>query len=301
MITTKQEVPMNPPAAQVWTIGALLTWTEKFFAQKGVESPRLDAQVLLAHSLGCKRIDLYARSTEEAPETQRVQFRDLVRRRVEGCPVAYLVGTKEFYLLSFEVTPAVLIPRPATEALVLAALERLKSLSVPRVLDIGTGSACLAVSIAKQNAGATVIATDISTDALAVARRNVERHAVANRVRLIESDLFAGLNSESPFDLILSNPPYVRTGDFVVLAPDVSDHEPRQALDGGPDGFAVIDRLLKDAPVHLAPGGWLLVEIGSDQGDVMLTRLRTTPGLAEAQILPDRDGHARVAVARRTV
>jgi release factor glutamine methyltransferase len=292
---------MNPPTTQAWTIGALLNWTEKFFAQKGVESPRLDAQVLLAHSLGCKRIDLYARSTEEAPETERTRFRDLVRRRVDGCPVAYLVGVKEFYLLTFEVSPAVLIPRPATEALVLAALERLKSLSAPRVLDIGTGSACIAVSIAMQNAAATVLATDRSTDALAVARRNVERHAVADRVRLIESDLFVGVNSELPFDLILSNPPYIRTGDLAGLAPDVRDHEPRQALDGGPDGFAVIDRLLKDAPAHLSPGGWLLLEIGSDQGAVMLSRLRATPGLVEAQILPDRDGHARVALARRTI
>jgi release factor glutamine methyltransferase len=300
MITTKQEVPMNPPAAQVWTIGALLNWTERFFAQKGVESPRLDAQVLLAHSLGCKRIDLYARSTEEAPETERTRFRDLVRRRVEGSPVAYLVGTKEFYLLPFEVTPAVLIPRPATEALVLAALERMKPLSAPRVLDIGTGSGCIAISLAKQNSTASVIASDASPDALAVARHNVERHAVANRVRLIESDLFAGLNSESPFDLILSNPPYVRTDDLSGLAPDVREHEPRQALDGGADGFAVIDRLLKDAPVHISPGGWLLVEIGSDQGDAMLSRLRATPSLTDSQILPDHDGYARVAVARRS-
>jgi release factor glutamine methyltransferase len=290
---------MTPPAAQVWTIGSLLNWTEKFFAQKGVESPRLDAQVLLAHVMGCKRIDLYARSTDEAPETERVRFRELVRRRVDGCPVAYLVGTKEFYLLPFEVTPAVLIPRPATEALVLAALERLRPLAAPRVLDVGTGTGCIAISIAKQNAAATVVATDVSTDALAVARRNAERHGVARRVAFVESDLFAGLTPESTFDLILSNPPYVRTGELAGLAADVREHEPRQALDGGPDGFSVIDRLLADAPAHLSSGGWLLAEIGADQGDGMLTRLRETAGLADVQIVPDRDGHARVAVARR--
>src|SRR5438093_12816002 len=218
---------MNPPAAaQVWTIGALLKWTEQFFTQKSVESPRLDAQVLLAHALGCTRIDLYARSTEEPPETQRSKFRDLVRRRGEGCPVAYLSGTKAFHLLPFKVTPAVLIPRPATEALVLAALERLKPLAAPRVLDIGTGSGCIAVSVAKQKAGATVIAIDQSREALAVARRNAERHAVANRVTFIESDLFAGLPMQTPFDLILSNPPYVRTADLAGLAPDVRDHAP---------------------------------------------------------------------------
>jgi release factor glutamine methyltransferase len=290
---------MNAPAAQVWTIGALLAWTEKFLSEKGVESPRLDAQVLLAHALDCKRIDLYARSTEEAPENQRTRFRELVRRRVGGCPVAYLVGTKEFYLLPFEVTPTVLIPRPATEALVLAALERMKALAAPRVLDLGTGSGCIAVSVAKQKVGATVVATDVTADALAVARSNAERHGVAGRVTFVESDLFAGLANEGPFDLILSNPPYVRSADLAVLAPDVRDHEPPQALDGGADGFAVIDRLVAEVPAHLAAGGWLLVEIGSDQGDDMLTRLRATPGLTGATILPDREGHARVAVSRR--
>jgi len=292
---------MTLPAAQVWSIGALLTWTEKFFAQKGVESPRLDAQVLLAHVMGCKRIDLYARSTDEAPESDRIRFRELVRRRVEGCPVAYLVGTKEFYLLPFEVSPAVLIPRPATEALVLAALERLRPLPAPRMLDIGTGSGCIAVSIVKQNPAVTVIATDLSADALAIARRNAERHGVAGRVQFVECDLVAGVNSGIPFNLILSNPPYIRSGDLSGLASDVRNHEPRQALDGGPDGFAVIDRLLGAVPAHLIPGGWLLVEIGSDQGDEMLKHMRATPGLSEAQILPDRDGHARVAVARRAV
>jgi release factor glutamine methyltransferase len=155
------------------------------------------------------------------------------------------------------------------------------------------------VSVAKQNPGATVVATDLSRDALAVARRNAERHVVANRVTFVESDLFAGLRQEPPFDLVVSNPPYVRTADLSGLAADVRDHEPRQALDGGPDGFAVIDRLLAEAPAHLAAGGWLLVEIGSDQGDGMLSRLRATPGLGAAQILPDREGHSRVALARR--
>src|SRR5438132_3502271 len=192
---------MTQPAGttQVWTVGALLAWTEQFLGQKGVESPRLDAQVLLAHALGCRRIDLYARSTDEAPEPARAQFRELVRRRVGGCPVAYLVGTKEFYLLPFEVTPAVLIPRPATEALVLAALDRLKPLAAPRVLDIGTGSGCVAISIARQKARATIIATDISAGALAVAARTAARHQVTDRIRCVETDLFAGVGVEAPF------------------------------------------------------------------------------------------------------
>src|SRR5947209_2311404 len=187
--------------ATEWTVGRLLQWTEKFFAEKGVESPRLDAEVLLAHSLGCKRIELYARSTEDTDERRRAAFRELVKRRVDGCPVAYLVGEKEFYLLKFHVGPEVLVPRPATESLVMKALDLCKSLAAPRVLDIGTGSGCIAVSIAHQHKAATVVAIDTSDPAIAVARRNAERHGVADRIRFLRSDLYADLNGEPPFDM----------------------------------------------------------------------------------------------------
>lgn len=286
-------------AKQVWTVGELLQWTEKFFAQKGLESPRLDAQVLLAHVLGCDRIHIYTRFDESTADDRRTQFRDLVRRRVEGCPVAYLVGRKEFYQLAFEVTPAVLIPRPATEAVVLAALERAKPLSAPRILDVGTGSGCIAISIAKQHLGAQIIATDVSEEALVVARRNAETLGTSSRLSVVRSDLFAELARDDAFDLIVSNPPYVRSGDIAQLSADIRDHEPRLALDGGADGFAVIDRLLAEAPSRLRPGGWLVIEIGADQPDEMLARLNTISDLVDGQILPDRDGHARVAVARR--
>ena len=206
-------------AERVWTIGGLLQWTEQFLAQKGVESPRLDAQILLAHALGCDRIHLYTRFDEPADDNVRTGFRDLVRRRVEGCPVAYLVGRKEFYKLTFEVTPAVLIPRPATESLVLAALERLKPLAAPRVLDLGTGSGCIAVSVARQHAGAAVVAVDASADALAVARRNAERHGVAGRIDFRAGDLFAPVAGET-FDLIVSNPPYIPTRELEVKCQD---------------------------------------------------------------------------------
>src|SRR5439155_9984000 len=150
---------------QVWTVGRLLEWTEQFFAQKKLDSPRLDAQILLAHALGCDRIHIYTQFAEPVGEPRRGQFRELVRRRVEGCPVAYLVGRKEFYKLTFEVTPAVLIPRPATESLVMRAVEIIKPLPAPRVLDVGTGSGCIAVSLARQHTGASVMAGDVSEDA----------------------------------------------------------------------------------------------------------------------------------------
>lgn len=286
-------------SAKTWTVGGLLQWTEKFFAEKGLDSPRLDAQILLAHALGCDRIQIYTRFDEPVGEDRRAAFRDLVRRRVEGCPVAYLVGRKEFYRLTFEVTPAVLIPRPATESLVMRAVEVIKPLPAPRVLDVGTGSGCIAVSVARQHTGAHVVAVDVSEDALAVARRNADRHGVADRVSFRSSDLFADLNGTAPFDLILSNPPYVRAVALAELPPDVRDHEPRTALDGGPDGLAVFDRLIAGAVDRLTPGGWLLVEIGFDQETEAVRRLGTIAGLTPGPTIRDTDGHPRVVTARR--
>jgi release factor glutamine methyltransferase len=287
-------------ATKVWTVGGLLQWTEQFFKQKGVESPRLDAQILLAHVLGCDRIHIYTRFAEEVGEDRRAQFRELVRRRVERSPVAYLVGRKEFYNLSFEVSSAVLIPRPATESLVVRALELLKPLPAPRILDVGTGSGCIAVSVAKQHSGARVVAVDISAEALAIARRNVDRLGVAGRIQLLNGDLYAGLTDAAPFDLIVSNPPYIPSAVISGLAPDVRDHEPCLALDGGPDGFAVFDRLIAGAADRLAAGGWLLVEIGFDQETEALSRLAAAPGLVSGPTVRDADGHPRVITARRT-
>src|SRR5687768_3587644 len=172
----------TPQTPTVWTIQALLAWTTDFLRSKGVETARLEAQVLLAHVLNCTRTELVARFPEEPTEADRAKFRDLIKRRVDGWPVAYLVGRREFYLLPFEVSPAVLIPRPDTETLVLEALRLLKPLTAPVVLDLGTGSGCIAVSVAHQHKTARVTATDISPDALDIARRNAATHGVADRV-----------------------------------------------------------------------------------------------------------------------
>jgi release factor glutamine methyltransferase len=292
---------MTRPAGvdKVWTVGELLRWTEQYLAGKGVESPRLDAEVLLAHALGCKRIELYTRSEEEASEAVRAKFRDQVKRRVEGCPVAYLVGTKEFYLLPFAVTPAVLVPRPATETLVMAALERIKPSAAPRVLDVGTGSGCVAVSVAQRHKAARVIAVDVSPDALDVARGNAAKHGVADRVEFRLGDVFEAAG-DGPFELIVSNPPYIPSGDIAGLAPEVRGHEPRVALDGGPDGLTVIDRLIAGAAGRLAPGGWLLFEIGASQEGEVIRRVRGTAGLHFEKVEHDGDGIPRVVIARRT-
>src|SRR5215813_11174375 len=174
---------------QTWTLGALLEWTAKHLAQKGAESPRLDAEVLLAHVAGCKRIDLYgARFAEDATPELRQRYRDLIRRRIEGCPVAYLVGKKEFYGLEFQVGPSVLIPRPDSEHLVMEALGIAKTMLSPRILDIGTGSGNLAVALAKNLSAAHMTAIDKSFEALTIARGNAERHAVADRIRFLQGD-----------------------------------------------------------------------------------------------------------------
>ena len=292
---------MSQPAAteQVWTVGGLLQWTEQYFAGKGIESPRLEAQILLAHALGCQRPQLYTRYDEVVAEEARGRFRELVRRRIEGCPVAYLVGSKEFFLLPFEVSPAVLIPRPSTESLVSACLERAKTLAAPRVIDVGTGSGCIAVSVAKRHAGALVLAVDRSREALEIARRNAGRHGVADRIEFLESDLFRAVPFGQTSDFILSNPPYIPTSDVERLDPVVRDFEPSLALDGGPDGFQVFDRLIEDAPTRLAEGGWLMVEIGADQEAAARQRVGAVPGLDLIPTIRDGDGHPRVIAARR--
>jgi release factor glutamine methyltransferase len=290
----------QPTAQQEWTVGSLLEWTERFLTQKGVEFPRLDAQVLLAHALGCKRIDLYgARHGEPASEEVRQRYRELIRKRVEGCPVAYLVGRKEFFSLELEVGPDVLIPRPDSELAVTECLRLAKGMAAPRVLDIGTGSGNLAVAVAKHHKGARVTAVDLSPKALAVAERNAVKHGVADRVRFLGGDLFAPLPSGERFDFILSNPPYIPRDDISKLAPGVRDYEPHVALDGGPDGYAVLERLVAGARDWLEPGGYLIVEIGAPQEAEARRRIAAHAGYELAPTVYDYSRHPRVLVGRR--
>jgi release factor glutamine methyltransferase len=281
-----------------WTVGRLLDWTTKFLAQKGLEKPGLDSEVLLAQALGCRRIELYIRHDEIAPEEARHKFRELIRRRVEGCPVAYLVGRKEFFSLEFEVSPAVLIPRPDTECVVDECLRLARGMAAPEVLDVGTGSGCLAVAVARQHKAARVTAVDISRPALEVAARNAERHKVGQRVRFLEGDVYAPLSPTDLFDFILSNPPYIRRGDLAGLPVGVRDYEPHVALDGGADGFAVFDRLVAGAPQRLRPGGYLIVEIGSAQEAPARQRIAGAAGFDLAPTIRDGSGHPRVLRAR---
>ncbi|MBV9122060.1 MAG: peptide chain release factor N(5)-glutamine methyltransferase [Planctomycetes bacterium] len=288
-----------PPANQEWTIGALLDWTARFLAKRGSEYPRLDTEVLLAHALGCRRIELYTRYDEPTPAEARERFRELVRRRVEGCPVAYLVGRKEFFALEFEVNPAVLIPRPESEFVVMECLRLARGMERPRVLDLGTGSGNIIVAVTQRHAGVQGTTVEVSPEAVAVAQRNAAKHGVAGRIRFLTGDLFEPIPPGERFDFLLSNPPYIAREDLAGLPVGVRDYEPRLALDGGPGGYVVLERILARAGDYLEPGGYLIVEIGAPQAEPVRQRLAAHPGFRLEETLQDYSGHPRVLRVRK--
>lgn len=290
---------------QAWTVGRLLNWTAEYLGKQGAMSPRLDAEVLLAHVRRCERIMLYAAFDEEADEPTRVAFRELVRRRAEGTPVAYLVGAKEFYSLSFEVTPEVLIPRPETEFLVVTALDLAKEIPAPAdgpltIADVGTGSGAVAVCLARGLPKARVVATDISPEALQVARRNAARHGVEERIELLQSDLLAELPEQQAFHVIASNPPYISREEMAELPRDVADYEPHLALNGGQrDGAEISLRLIAEAIPRLHGGGALVLETSPMLAKRLQQHLNEHPEMTSAEVTQDLAGLARIVAARK--
>jgi release factor glutamine methyltransferase len=281
-----------------WTILALIEWTTGYFRKHKIDSPRLDAEVLLAHSLGLRRIDLYLRYDQPLSADELAVFRAIVRRRAAREPVAYITGEREFWGLTLAVDRHVLSPRPETERLVEVALEFLEqapSGRTPWALDLGTGSGCIALALAHAFPSLQVVATDLSLRALAVARGNLARHRLDDRVHLAAGrDLDMIDYRGAGFDLIVCNPPYIPSADIDGLEPEIKDHEPRRALDGGADGLAVYRRIVPAAGRRLRPGGGLILEIGWDQGPAV-TRLAQDSGLfAEYACIADYGGHDRV-------
>ncbi len=251
-------------SAETWTIGRLLNWTKDYLAEHGSDSPRLDAEVLLAHVRGCERILLYTAFDEPANEETRSAFRALVKRRAEGTPVAYLVGKREFFSLPFRVTPDVLIPRPETEFVVLALLDWAKKFPTTaplRVADIGTGSGVLAICTAKQLPHAEVTAIEQSPAALAIARENAAELGVADRINFVEGDLFANVAAGARFEIVATNPPYIKTSEAASLSRDVREHEPHAALFAGERGTEVIERIIAQCEERIVPRGALICEI----------------------------------------
>ncbi|MDX2023424.1 MAG: peptide chain release factor N(5)-glutamine methyltransferase [Deltaproteobacteria bacterium] len=290
---------MSEPSSQRrrdWTILEVLGWTTQRFAERGLASPRLDAELLIAHALGAKRIELYTRSTDLLTAEQLTQIREVVRRRQEGESVAYITGEKEFWGLPFKVNANVLVPRPDTETLVEAALERLPKDEARRVLDVGTGSGAIAISVAKARPLAQVVAIDKHEAALVVAQENAARNQVS--VSFLQGDLLAPLADKAepqPFDLILANLPYIPTADIAALAPEVR-REPLSALDGGADGLDLIRTLLSQAPAWLCPGGMVLLELGQGQAG-SVAELCEKAGFTSPFVLKDLAGIERVVGA----
>jgi release factor glutamine methyltransferase len=290
---------------EAWTVRRILEWTAGYFTRKGIDAPRLSAELLLAHVLSAPRIKLYTEYERPLSEGVLSKMRSLVQRAGEEEPVAYLTGRAHFFSLEFEVTRDVLIPRPDTETLVENVLQTARhqpGLESPRVIDLCTGSGCIAAAIAHHLKSATVLAIDISSAAVEVARRNVERLGLGGRVTVEQGDLFEPLSrivDVQPFDLIVSNPPYIRTGELETLDRSVRDYEPVQALDGGLDGLNLHRRILREAPQRLNPGGRVYLEIAFDQGELALEMARGFEGFGEPKILKDFGGRDRVLTLQR--
>ena len=283
-----------------WTVRRVLDWTIGYLKEQGSESPRLEAEVLLAHSCGWPRIQLYTHFEDILSPEVRSRMRELVKRRGAHEPVAYLVGYREFFSLRFEVGPGVFIPRPETETLVLESLEILKTSTEanPTVLDLCCGSGAIGVSIAVNAPSTRVTSIDKNDAPIDFTTRNAARHGVADRLTVLQGDLFSPLPADATFNVIACNPPYVTTSEIERLAADVKSYEPHAALDGGPDGLDVLRKIAANAPGRLKPGGWILFELSPEQGDAAQAILRDA-GLESVAAVKDLAGAVRVVKGRR--
>lgn len=280
---------------ELWTIGRILKWTEQYFKEKGIESPRLDAEVLLSHILGRERIYLYVHFDEPLEPAELARYREAIKQRVQRVPVAYIIGEKEFMGLTFRVTADTLVPRPDTEILVQAAIERLRARGdAPRFADIGTGTGAICLSVLHFLPKAQADTVDISPAARAVAEENAAALGASDRITFHTGDLLAPLAGQC-YDAILSNPPYIPDDDIAALAPEVRLKEPHTALAGGKDGLDFYRRLMANAPALLKDGGFLAVEVGIHQAAPVAAL--AVPSFSRTEILKDYAGIERVVIA----
>ena len=285
------------------TVLEVIQRTTEYFARKGIANPRREAEWILSHELGMPRLNLYLQFERVLTEAELDRLREKVRRRAQREPLAYVLGTASFCGLELKVGPAVLIPRPETEVLAQEALAWARQQQEPatstlRILDFGTGSGCLAIFLAHELPEAQVTAVEVSAEALAIARENAQRHQVGDRIRWIQQAGLEGLESEGPFDLIVSNPPYIPTAQIEQLEPEVKDHEPRIALDGGPDGLTVIRQIAEKGLGLLTPGGRLYLEFGESQEE-QIPPLFESLGWKTVGVIPDLSEKPRIYVAER--
>jgi release factor glutamine methyltransferase len=290
---------MSSPTESVrWTTRKLLAWTTEHFEKKGIDSPRLSAEMLLARVLGVQRIKLFMDADRPASELERAAFRELVERASKHEPVDYLVGHAPFFSMMIKVTPAVLIPRPSTETVVEHVIQhsrRTPGFRAPVIADICTGSGIIAIALAKHIEGAALIATDISEQALAIARENAAALGVAARIDFRHGDLLAPLKFER-VKYLVSNPPYISDAEFAAVLPNVKDYEPHLALRGGSDGLMFIRPLLEAARDHIEAPGQAVIEIADSQKDIAIA-LAEEAGLENPHVLADHECLPRVLVA----
>jgi release factor glutamine methyltransferase len=283
-----QHVPASQPPE--WTIEAVLRWATDDFRARGLDSPRLDAELLLAKALTLTRIQLIAEAKRALEPDELARYRELVKRRRAREPTAYILGEREFYGRRFKVDRRVLIPRPDTETLVEVALERTRDRSMSmRALDLCTGSGCVAVSLARERPTSLLVAADLSEDALAVARDNALRLGAYN-VAFRRGDLFAAVEPSLRFDLVTANPPYIAAAEIETLQAEIRDYEPRLALTGGDDGLAVLRRIVTGAPGRLAEGGRIALEVGFGEA-ASVAEMLGAAGFTEIEVRRD---YARV-------
>ena len=288
-------------APTVWTILALIRWADERFKKEGLTTPRLDAEVLLAETLGRDRVGLYTHFDQPLKPDELARFKKIILRRLRREPVAYILGRREFWSLPFKVTPDVLIPRPETEVLVAEALKTLAQINGKEslLLEIGTGSGAISVALAKELPAVRVVATDLSAKALSVAGENALQHGVRERVHFLQGDLFQPLQKGSKFSLVITNPPYIPRGKYPSLIPEVRDFEPRIALDGGVDGLDFFRRVLSQVGSFLHPGDWFLGEIGEGQDQNILKIAEKGRDLDGFDFVKDLAGIKRVFKARK--
>ena len=287
------------------TILELLNWSTHYLRDHQIENPRLNAELLLAQSLKLSREGLYTHLQDPSREEEKENFERLIKKRISGEPLQYLLGHQEFWSIDFKVDPRVLIPRPETELLIEEGLSILSEdfpKGIPYVLEIGTGSGAIAISLAKEVRDLFIVATDISGEALLLARENAKSAGVLHHIRWVKGDLFSPFRfagEKGAFDLILSNPPYIDRSEIQNLAREVKDHEPLVAVDGGEDGMAFYQRIISQAPSYLRKGGWLLLEIGQNQGGKVSGLIEKKGCFSRPERVKDLSGIERVVKAQR--
>ena len=286
---------------KIWRVMELINWTTDYLKKNGIESARLDAELLLGHILNKSRLELYMEFNRIVAKEYLAQYRELIKKRVEHIPVAYLTNNKEFMSLNFYVDESVLIPRPETEVLVETVLNL--QFDDCTILDLGTGSGAIVVALATQRTDWKFVAADISPEAIVVAQKNAQKHDVEDQITFLQGDLFEPMQVEGEtesmkFDCIVSNPPYIPSGEIPALMPEVRDYELKIAIDGGKTGLDFIERMVAESPKFLKENGQFVFEFGYQQSDAVRNLIQSNPQYTDCEIIKDYADIERVAVAR---